>query len=213
MLRTDAILSGGAFGGLKRKMGNSLRLASLFMDGVVLQRDLPVPVWGEGPEGARVVLEIAGQTADTVVENGQWRANLEPLQAGAGLELTVASNSEKKVIRNVAVGEVWIAGGQSNMEFALKFDAEGPEMIAGADDPEIRFFDVPKISYEGQEKDEDFSTAGFWRTFDPLSAPYFTAVGTYFAIRLRKTLGVPIGIIGCNWGDLRIGMDVRTILE
>jgi sialate O-acetylesterase len=86
------------------------------------------------------------------------------------------------------------------MEWPLKYDHEWKTVIPAANDPLLRFYDEPHVSYEGQEKEDDYSHAGFWRPFDPQNAPWFSAVGTYFALELRKSLGVPVGILGCNWG-------------
>ena len=122
---------------------------------------------------------------------------------GLTLRITAADASGQKEtleIRDVAVGEVWIAAGQSNMEYPVRNTVER-EMLRKADtDSSLRFFDVPKISYEGQEKDRSYDDVGFWDSFSPESIDNFSAVALLFALRVRRELDVPVGIIGCNWG-------------
>ncbi len=86
------------------------------------------------------------------------------------------------------------------MEFPLEYDAEAKKVIPTACSPDIRFYDCPKIKFEGQEKEDDFSMAGFWRPLDPGNAPYYSAVGFYFARKIYEHYQVPVGIVGCNWG-------------
>lgn len=115
-------------------------------------------------------------------------------------ELTITSGDEKIDITDVAIGEVWLAGGQSNMEFALLYDANGKKEIERNHNPNIRIFDYPEVSYEGQLEQGDYSKFGFWRRCNKDEMGYFSAVGYYFAKELENDLKVPIGIISCNWG-------------
>jgi len=100
------------------------------------------------------------------------------------------------------IGEVWIAGGQSNMEFLLRYDAEGPEQIASAFDPHCRFYDVGEYAFAGEEADGFKDARGWdrWMSLDRKNAEFFSAVGYYFARQLRKKYEVPVAIVGCNWG-------------
>lgn len=177
-----------------------LRFAPIFADHMVLQRDVTVPVWGEGAENERVIVEIDGTFAEAVVKDGKWCAWLPPLHAATGLVLKASCRFHQCIVHDVAVGEVWITGGQSNMEFPLQFDAEGKTTIEEANDPDLRFFDVPKICYPDQSKNEGVEYDVCWRPFSPEHAGRFTAAGAYFALQLRKSLRVPVGIVGCNWG-------------
>jgi sialate O-acetylesterase len=176
----------------------TLSLAPLFSDRVVFQRDKPIRLWGRASAPVRVFL--GGHEVQVEPRNGAWLAELPPLPAAERVVCRVCSAGEEIDLADAAVGEVWIAGGQSNIEWPLRYDADRKETIPAANDGLLRFFDQPHLSYEGNEKEGDFSTAGFWRTFNPEDAPWFSAVGAYFAGDLRKALGVPVGIIGCNWG-------------
>jgi sialate O-acetylesterase len=182
---------------------NSFSVDIIFTDNMVLQREKPIKIWGKSSVENTITVSIGIHTTTVGAEVGEWVAHLPPMEATTECEITISSNNpsdQKIIIKNVAIGEVWIAGGQSNMEFPLKFDAEAKESIATSDNSSIRFFDCPKIGYEGQENLEDFSEFGMWRPCDPINAPYYSAVGYYFSKEIYKSQQVPIGIIGCNWG-------------
>ena len=176
-----------------------LTLPALFRDGMVLQRHKAVCIWGTSERADRVSVALGNASAAADVHDGCWQAFLPPRQAGTGLTLTVSAGDESIVIRDIAVGEVWLAGGQSNMEFLLRDDAEH-ETACRLTDADIRCFEVPKIAYEGQENDRDYSQVGFWRKAGPGDSEYFTAVGFYFAVMLKEKLEVPVGIVNCTWG-------------
>ncbi len=181
----------------------SFTVAQIFGDHMVLQRDKPVKIWGESfkPQAIRVFIN-GNEVASTKAAGGGWQVVLPPMGVCRDLAIKIAGEDEGEffAFRDVAVGEVWIAGGQSNMEFPLEYDAEAQQVIPGASNPDIRFFDVPKVKFEGQAQEDDFSKVGFWRQLTPGNAPFYSAVGFYFANKLYERLQVPIGIVGCNWG-------------
>lgn len=178
-----------------------LKLAEIFQDNMVLQREKPVTVWGMADSGSEITVEVQGKKAvATADEEGFWRAVLAPLAAAESEILTVSCGDGQIQLKNVAVGEVWVAGGQSNMEFYMRYEKHKKEEMADCENPRIRFFDVPKISYAGQRDDFDYSRMGYWRHATPEDLEYFTAVGYYFEKDLEADLDVPVGIVGCNWG-------------
>ncbi len=179
-------------------MGN-ITLPLIFQNGMVLQRNQPICVWGTAPEGNLVTVRLAGEAAYAVTRNGAWKVYLPPMEAGSGHTLTVFAGDNTISIEDIAIGEVWLAGGQSNMEFLLRDDAEVEEATQ-IDCAEIRCFEVPKIAYAGQENDRDYSEVGVWRKAIGREARYFTAVGFYFAQNLNSELHVPVGIVNCTWG-------------
>jgi sialate O-acetylesterase len=181
---------------------NTFKLASIFSDNMVLQRNKSVKVWGESEENNLITVSIDTIEVTVQAQNGKWIAELPPMEASEACEIRVSSNNEKDyqiIIKNVAIGEVWIAGGQSNMQFELKYDEDGKEAISSANNLDIRFYDCPKSSYEGSEKDYDFSEYGFWRLCTAENASYFSAVAYYFAEKINSSQKVPVGIVGCNW--------------
>ena len=178
-----------------------LKTARMFSDHMVLQRNKPIPVWGEAAPGAPVTVELDGSRVQAQAnENGHWLAYLPEREAGVGLCLQVRNGQEQQTFHDVCVGEVWLAGGQSNMEYLLGFEKHIDEVLAGEMNPEIRFFNYPQVTYEGQLEDYNYCNDGFWRCCTKADLPYFSAVGYYFALDVQKALDVPVGIIGCNWG-------------
>lgn len=180
----------------------ALKPAILFQDHMVLQRDKEVPIWGTAAPGAAVTVRMQGQEAQTRAdENGGWLLRIGPLRLSYGEELEICAGKERIVIRDVAVGEVWLAGGQSNMEFHMRYDADMAQERLRCENPLIRFFDYPEVSHAGQIDEADYrSNYGFWRLCAPEQLERFSAVGYYFAKELQEKYGVPVGVIGCNWG-------------
>ncbi len=141
-----------------------------------------------------------GQAHTRADGQGVWRVTLPAGEAGRGLWMKVEAGREQLVYSDISIGEVWIAGGQSNMEYLLKYDADKELELARDANPDIRFFDYPEVSYEGQIEEFPEPDYGFWRQAEARQLPWFSAIGYYFARILYRKLDVPIGIVGCNWG-------------
>lgn len=174
-----------------------LKLATLFSDHMVLQREMPVPIWGTAEAGEKVTVAFAGQkktaTADT---SGKWRVTLDKMPASAEpRELTVSGSNARK-ISDVLVGEVWLASGQSNMGFPLSSAHNATEALASATDAQLRFFTVKNAT--AAEPQGDLS--GKWEASDANTAKRFSAVAYFFARELRAKLGCPVGILHSSWG-------------
>lgn len=168
--------------------------APLFADGMVLQRDARVPVWGKATPGEKVTVAFAGQSRTTTADkDGKWRVDLDPLPASnTPQELTV----NELTIRDVLVGEVWVCSGQSNMQWPLKQSNDADAEIAAADFPRIRLATVKrKVSAEPSDTCEVD-----WQSCSPESAPGFSAVGYFFGRHLHRALKVPVGLIHASWG-------------
>lgn len=183
-------------------MKSKLSTAAIFSDGMVLQRRKDICVWGEADNGSLITVSLNGEKVDTTANGGKWMVKLPKMEAATGLSMTIKDQQGAEiVISDVAIGEVWLAGGQSNMEFLMRHDAEREDVIPKSENSNIRFYGCPQISYEGQLEDEDHSFEGFWRKADPDNTGYFSAVGYYFAQKIYAFFGnVPVGIIGCYWG-------------
>ena len=181
-------------------MGQILEVDSLFSPHMVLQRNKPIKIWGTVKGENPVKVSFMGNTVTAERKDQRWEAVLPPAEAARNQELLITCKEERICIRDVHVGEVWIAGGQSNMEFYLRYDQDFRQGKRPAFNDDIRFYDVPEICYEGQEQDFDYSRMGFWRRCVPEEMEYFSAVGYYFAEKLWEDLQVPVGITGCNKG-------------
>jgi sialate O-acetylesterase len=166
----------------------------MFSDHGVLQQGTVVPVWGWGTPGEAVNVEFAGQkVAGKADPNGEWRIELKDLAVNAtGSTMTVTGETSGTVaVRDLLVGEVWMASGQSNMQRPLAGSEHGNEDTAAADYPAIRMFLA-----HGQPHDVPQRKAGgSWAVCSPSTAGEFSAVAYHFAQRLYQELGVPIGII------------------
>ncbi len=173
--------------------------APVFTDHAVLQRDEPVEVWGVGREGEKVEVEILGHKVAGEVRDGKWSVTLPPLAAADSTTLTLRGDTTVD-LHDVAVGEVWIVSGQSNMEWRLNQCSPLTDgLLATADNPSIRQLKIPLRAYAGDPL-PSFS----WKPFDKASAPQFGAVAYFFAAALRKELGVPVGIVNCSYGGTPI---------
>lgn len=180
----------------------SFEAARIFSDNMVLQRMKPLNVFGTGSDGTRLVVSVTGEKAastSVTVCSGRWLAVLPPQPAQDKVELSITDGRETVTFCNVAVGEVWLAGGQSNMELELRNCTTGAQSLEN-DNPNVRFYYTQKKSIADETFFESEKQMG-WRGFsDKNSARYWSAVGYYFAKELSETLGCTVGIIGCNWG-------------
>ena len=167
----------------------------VFSDNMVLQREKPVPIWGWGKEGATVTVTFGTNTASARVKDGKWVAWLHPLQLGPPRTLTISAGVPV-VFTNVLVGDVWLAGGQSNMEFPLKSAFQADADVAAADNPNIRLLKVPHTRL-GEPTN---NINAHWEECNPRTAANISAVAYYFARALQEKVWVPIGILESDWG-------------
>lgn len=178
-----------------------LKAAEIFQSGMLLQQKKPVSVWGCAEAGQPVEVSVQGVTGSSAADDGgRWEVILPPLEASRGEQLCIVSGGDRLTFTDVAIGEVWIAGGQSNMEFAMRYEKHKKEVLDDCADADIRFFDVPEIAFDGQRDCFDYSRMGVWRKAGPEDLDYFSAVGYYFQTALKHNLDIPVGIVGCNWG-------------
>lgn len=184
-------------------MEQRFNCALIFGNNMILQRNKPVPIFGNGKDGLEIVVEFQNQLKSTIVVNGYWKVELDPLTTSYSEQMVIRCKEDKVVFSNISVGEVWLAGGQSNMEFFIKYDEDYDQTVLNCQNDYIRFFDYPKVSHEGALENHDYSRFGFWRLANSNNIDYFSAVGYYFALELHKKLKCPIGIVGCNWGGTR----------
>lgn len=180
-----------------------LQPAMMFAPNMVLQRDKPIPVWGRSVRGDTVTVTLNGVERRADCPVGEWKTEFPPMPATECTEMTIQSaiTGESLHFGNVAIGEVWLAGGQSNMEFLLKYDEGAEEMKATPKDEGLRYFRYPQTSFLGNLERDLFPDDGFWRVWDsPENIGFFSGPAAYMGRKLRQALGVPVGFVGCNWG-------------
>ncbi|RYD77669.1 MAG: hypothetical protein EOP84_15255, partial [Verrucomicrobiaceae bacterium] len=173
-----------------------VRLPALISDNMVLLQDSPANVWGWADPQEKVTVSFGGKTAETVADvEGKWSVKLEGLPPTAEGELKISGNNQLTV-QNVAVGEVWVGSGQSNMEWRVSSSANPQEEIAAATFPKIRMFTVQRVPKAEPQTD----CQGKWEVCSPETVAKFSAVAYYFGRDLHKALQVPIGLIHSSWG-------------
>ncbi|MBW4359250.1 sialate O-acetylesterase [Flavobacterium taihuense] len=179
----------------------NVRMPLLFSDGMVLQRNKVIPVWGWADANEKVEVHFNKQTKTITADaTGKWMVKLDSEKAGGPFELTV-NGKNKIVISNVLVGEVWICSGQSNMEFQVYKTMNSQAEISDSNYPMIRHFGVAQ-DLSGTPK-EDLK-AGKWEVSNKETVGNFTAIGYYFAKKLYAELKIPIGIINTSWGGTNV---------
>lgn len=195
-------------------------LPSLFSDHVVLQRGREIPVWGWADAGEKIVVTLGTDVRETIAgSDGSWRVRLPARDAGGPFRLMIAGKSTV-VVRDVMIGEVWVASGQSNMDFTLARAQNAAEVLPKANLPQIRFIKVPPTST--LEVQADISAD--WQVATPDVAKNWSAVAYFFASYLHRRLNIPIGIIQATWsgtaaelwtasGALGLDPDFQPILQ
>lgn len=178
-------------------------LANIFADHAVLQRDRPIAIWGSAAPGTPVTVKLGDRsvTAQTG-SDGKWRATLPAMPAGGPYVLEVSSGTTAaQRLSDVMVGDVFLCGGQSNMEFQVKH-ATGLEVIPSANDASLRFTTIADISKTAPAA--DLAKRVDWRSVTPETVGDASAVCYFMARSLRGTEKVPMGIIASEWGGTRI---------
>jgi sialate O-acetylesterase len=208
----------------------AVKLHGLFTDNMVLQCDMAVPIWGTADPGETISVVFDykpspggfGGSSDADLnprsfavkadKEGKWAGALKAMSAGGPgpYTLTVKGANNSVELKNVMVGEVWIASGQSNMEWELSKTRDPKDVIANAKNLKLRLFDVPKTPMQTPQtelgnvsdikKPAKYRTFGKWLECEPSTVPGFSAVGYYFGRALERDLKVPVGIINSSWG-------------
>jgi len=175
-----------------------VRLPAVISDNMVLQGRMKVAIWGWAEPGEEIMVSVSWHSmrwAVTADKNGKWMFRMNPPKVGGPYEMTIRGKNEI-TIKNILVGEVWIASGQSNMALPVKRSANAEPEITEANYPEIRLFTVERKVAEEPQSD----CTGNWVLCSPETIPVFSAVAYYFGREVHKELNVPIGLIHTSWG-------------
>lgn len=178
----------------------NITLPNIFSDNMVLQRNCKVSIWGWANPQEEVIIRPSWDNQNyTIKANNQakWEINIPTPKEGGPYTISIKGYNEI-VLKNILIGEVWICSGQSNMEMSASWGIEnGNETIKNAENPNIRFFSIPKLTATSPQN----NLSGSWTECTPETMKYFSAVGYFFAKHLQTDLkNVPIGLIGSNWG-------------
>ena len=165
---------------------------------MVLQRDVPLPIWGKAEPGEPVSVQLDERpaVATKADEDGNWKVTLPPVAAdGKPHKLSVAGQNRIE-LEDILIGEVWVGSGQSNMEWQLRSTNDAEKAIAAAKFPQIRLLHVPKV----QKPQPDFDVNAEWKACTPESVVAFSGVLYYYGRKLHEELDVPVGLINSSWG-------------
>ena len=189
------------------------KLADIFQSGMIFQREKEILIWGYAPPGTVIsaafykgtpyeggIPFLSGEGAAD--EGGSFQLRLPPQRAGSGYCLLVSASqmsSAPILLENLCFGDIWLAGGQSNMEFFLKYDRDWEKVKGLPRNPDIRMYNVPQRAFEGHTTHNTFGYGTWFDDSDPKIAT-FSAPAYSFARSIQASLNIPIGIIGCNWG-------------
>jgi len=178
----------------------AFRMAGIFTDHMVLQRDQTLPVWGWSAPGRTVTVEVGPHSARTRANaEGRWRVTLPALESGKGpLTMTIKAGDETIRLTDILVGEVWLCSGQSNMGMSVSGSADGKAEIKAANHPNIRFFVVPRPNPLSTDPQDD--VVGQWQACTPETIGDFSAVAYYFGREINQSIEVPVGLINASAG-------------
>lgn len=183
-----------------------VRLSNVFSEHMVLQRDRPLNLWGSATPGQTLTVELADRKASTRVgADGRWRVRLAPLPAGGPHSLRVQGDQTVE-LRDVLIGDVWLLGGQSNMEWPLAQTDTGAQEVASPQNPQLRHLRVP---HRASVRPEAEIAPAPWVVAEPGRVGEFSAIGYHFARQMQAVQGVPIGLINTAWGGSMLETWVR----
>ena len=174
-----------------------VKLPTVLDSHMVLQREVPIPIWGWADAGEEVTVTLGESKASAKAdEKGNWRVDLPAMKAdGKAHAINVKGNNAIE-LTDILIGDVWLGSGQSNMEWQLKNTHGEKEAIATANHSNIRLFHVPKV-----QKDEPATdVVADWKACTPENIPTFSAVLYYYGLKLHQEVDVPIGLINSSWG-------------
>lgn len=178
----------------------------LFTDNMVLQQQAKVPVWGKAAPGEDVAVTLfdgkmkTGEGTAKADDKGDWKVTLEPQKAGTTYRLEVKGKTDV-TLSNVAVGEVWVCSGQSNMEWSVNASGEADTVKQGALNANLRLFTVaPKVSGKPIDDYAELKHLSGWTTCKPENVGGFSACAYHFGQTIQKALNVPVGLIHSSWG-------------
>lgn len=182
-------------------MTSRVTLPDIFQDNMILQRDKPIFLWGKCSSPCHLKITLGGNSIDCDSAETDFSCTLPAMEAATDLTLSIfeEGNSVPSIqLQNIAIGDIWLAGGQSNMEYFLRYEAHWNETRKLPKNPMIRMYNCPQLAFEGQKR--DLPDSGYWFEDQDEAMASFSAPAYHFARTLQPTLNIPIGIIGCNWG-------------
>jgi sialate O-acetylesterase len=179
-----------------------LKLAKIFTDHMVLQRQKPIQIWGWAAANQAITISFANADQSVVADaNGKYLVSLPPMEAGGPFELKVTDGSNHINITDVLIGDVWLLSGQSNMEWQMRLAKDYQKEKKDANYPKIRHFFV---EHEVTMTPQDDLKSGSWKIASEDNAGDFSAIGFFFAREIFNKTNIPIGLLHSSWGGSQI---------
>jgi hypothetical protein len=177
--------------------------AAIFGDHTVLQRDQPIVVWGKAQAADAVSVKLGNETVQVTADSkGKWRAQLPGMPAGGPYLLSASANGGTTTLNDILVGDVFLCGGQSNMELPMANATNAPMDVAYSANSRIRFANIPRVS--SAERLEEFNSAPQWQVAGPQSTGQASAVCYHMARSLHRQYNIPVGFVNASWGGSSI---------
>ena len=178
-----------------------IKLPEIFQNGMIVQRNKKIKIWGEAVGAWRLTVSFGGDCVSADVKDGKFYCEIPAKEAACGQTLEIFADEKKEphiVLEDICIGDIYIAAGQSNMEYFLRYDAHWNEIKEWEQNDMIRMFNCRRIAYPGQYR--ELPDCGSWFKEHDYQWESFSAPGYTFARAIQQVIGVPVGIIGCNWG-------------
>ncbi|NII29737.1 sialate O-acetylesterase [Pseudoflavitalea sp. X16] len=178
-----------------------ISLPKVFGDNMVLQRGISIPVWGKASPGKLVIAELGTVRATTKAgKDGKWMLRFPKFKAGGPYVLKIAESGKPNAaieLKGILIGDVWLASGQSNMEWQVQQSGDARKEIESANFPQIRFL---VVEHDKQLTPQSDILSGKWKVCDTANVKEFSAVAYYFARKIHRDQHIPVGIIQSTWG-------------
>lgn len=178
-----------------------ITLPDIFQNNMILQRNKPIPLWGKCTFSCSLRITLGDHTVTCTSTESDFSCTLPAMEAATDLTLSIY-DEETGIplicLEHIAIGDIWLAGGQSNMEYFLRYEAHWNETRNLEKNPMIRMYNCPRIAFKGQQR--DLPDSGYWFDDQDSALASFSAPAYHFARTLQSSLNIPIGMIGCNWG-------------
>ncbi len=177
--------------------------AGIFGEHAVLQRDQPITVWGKAPAAAPVTVSFNGKTVQAVADgSGAWRAQLPAMAAGGPYVLSASANGSTTALNDIMVGDVFLCGGQSNMELRMAIATNAPMDVEYSANPNIRFANIASASVATRQ--DEFKAPPQWKVAGAATTGEASAVCYYMARSLQRRYNIPVGFVNASWGGSTI---------
>lgn len=196
---------------------SQVRPSHIFDNNMVLQRDKLIKIWGWASPGEKVTVSFSGQSAANKADaNGEWSVYLEPMPANSNPQtLEISGESNQVTFSNILVGDIWLLGGQSNMEFDLSKLLNGDLEVISANNSDLRIMSIPRAASREAQKDfepinvyypftDEYEDKGNWFVCSPERIRTFSGLGYIFGKTLQQAAGVPIGLIDVSRGGTTV---------